>query len=115
MRSYEGRMTKRVYDTDGYRKHKRPDGWGSICPEDLAEDPQELLESGVVVGNAIYNVCGDYALRAQSHGEGRWHGHPIPWTRLPTAAKNALIEAGRLTSATFRKALRKKWGTEFSG
>ncbi len=107
-------MAEGVYNTDGYRKHKRPEGWGSLCPDDLAEDPKDLLESGVLVGDSVYNVCGVYALRAQSHVEGRWHGHPIPWTRLPTAAKNALIDSGRLTSADFRNALRKKWGAEFS-
>lgn len=104
-----------IYDTDGYRKHKRPGGWGAPCPDpnELTETPQQLLATGVRVGDAVFNVSGRYALRAMQHRPGRWHGHPIPWSRLPIAAKVGLIESGRLDDATWRKALRKKLGQEF--
>lgn len=102
-----------IYDTDGYRKHKRPEGWGALCPDDLTEDPQSLLDTGITVGDAIFNVSGDYALRAQEHRDGRWHGHPIPWSRLPNDARKGLIAAGRLDEQTYRKAIRKGWGKEF--
>ena len=107
-------MANGTYSTDGYQKHKWPNGWGSICPDDLAESPQALLESGVRVGDSVFNVCGDYALQARQHIEGRWHGHPIPWSRLPAEAKNALIEAGRLTPAKYLKALRKNLGRDYA-
>ena len=103
-------MATRVYHTDGYRKHKRPEGWGSLCPDDLGESPQALLDSAVPDGDALYNVCGDYALRAQCHHAERWHGHPIPWSRLPSSAARALIDAGRLTKERYFKALRQNWG-----
>jgi hypothetical protein len=105
---------ERTYNTDGYRRHKRPEGWGSLCPDDLPELPQQLLDTGVSIDDCVYNVSGQYALCARSHSPGRWHGHPIPWTRLPSAAKNALIGAGRLDPSKYRKALRKGWGAEFT-
>lgn len=105
---------KREYNTEGYRKHKRPDGWGSLCPDDLDDDPQLLLETGVRIDDDIYNVSGIYALCAHTHSPGRWHGHPIPWSRLPKEAKDKLIEYGHLDEATFRKAIRKGWGKEFA-
>ncbi len=103
-----------TYDTGGYRKHKRPDGWASLCPDDLMETPQQLLETGVRVGDRLYNVSGEYALCAQSHRPGRWHGYPIPWSRLPAAAKKALVDTGRLDPADYRRALRKSLGREFT-
>lgn len=103
-----------IYDPEGYRKHKRPEGWGSLCPDDLPEQLQELLRSGVLVGDAVFNVSGNYALRAMEHLPGRWHGHPIPWSRLPQEAVQALKEAGRLTDEFYRKALRKNLGQEFN-
>ena len=111
----EETQEQQIYDTSTYRKHKRPDGWGSPCPEhdELDETPQELLDTGVLVDDAIFNVSGDYALRAIQHEPGRWHGHPFAWSRLPKAARIGLIECGRLDDATWRKALRKKWGQEF--
>jgi hypothetical protein len=104
----------RTYDTGGYLKHKRPAGWGSLCPADLPETPQQLLDSGVSVDDCYYNVSGGYALCARSHSPGCWHGYPIPWTRLPAAAKNALIASGRLDPGEYRKALRRTSGTESS-
>jgi hypothetical protein len=94
-----------VYDTTNYRKHKRP--------EDLTESPQELLETAVSHGDAVYNVSGIYAVRAFQHRPGTWHGHPIPWSRLPSEAVGQLIASGRLKSAAYRKALRKNLGQEF--
>lgn len=107
-------MPERIYSTDGYLKHKRPAGWGSLCPDDLAESPQALLDSAVADGDALYNVCGKYALRAQSHADARWHGHPIPWSRLPPEARRALIASGRLSKEFYLRAVRKNWGSEFT-
>ena len=101
------------YDTDGYQKHKRPKGWGSLCPDDLpAGEAQSLLETGVRIGEAIYNVEAERgrAYCARNHHADRWHGYPIPWTTLPVDAVNALIELGRLDKATWRKGLRHRWG-----
>lgn len=104
----------RVYDVSTYRKHKRPEGWGSLCPDDVTlDDASQLLQSGVVVGKAVYAVHGTYAFRAFEHEPNRWHGHPIPWSRLPVDAARALIAQGSLDEATWRKALRKGWGAEF--
>ena len=104
----------RVYDTSTYKKHKRG-GWGAPCPEhqQLSKSPQDLLDTGVEVDGAIYNVDGEYALRAFTHEPDKWHGHPLAWSRLPNEARKALIEAGRLDDATYRKAIRKGWGREF--
>lgn len=109
------------YDSTTYKKHKRPKGWGSPCPETVTqEDAQALLDTSAVHGEARFNVEGAFCYRAFAHdvdpdGTTLWHGHPIPWARLPVAAKNDLIARGRLDSATFRKALRQGWGSEFSG
>ncbi|MBT9545097.1 MAG: hypothetical protein IV090_06885 [Candidatus Sericytochromatia bacterium] len=100
-----------TYDSSGYRKHKRPEGWGSLCPEDLDEDPEVLLNSGVLVGKQRYNVSGKYAFAAQNHHGSNWHGYPIAWKNLPTEAKNELISSGRLDRKTYDKALRKNWGS----
>lgn len=102
-----------VYNTDHYKKHKRPKGWGSLCPNEYEPRAQELLDSGVQVGEQIFNVDGDFAFRAQEHTEGRWHGHPIPWSRIPVEAVRMLIATGRLDSVRWRKALRKHLGSEF--
>ncbi len=102
-----------IYDPSGYQKHRRPKGWGSICPDDLADLPQSLLDSGAADGKEIYNVSGAYALCAQEHRPGVWHGYPIPWSRLPSAARQKLVESGRLDPATYRKAIRKSLGSEF--
>jgi len=99
-----------IYDTSGYRKHKRPEGWGLLCPHDLAESPEELLKSGVLVGRQRYNVSENYAFAAQNHHGSSWHGYPIPWKDLPIEAKNELINSGRLDKRTYDKALRKNWG-----
>jgi hypothetical protein len=103
-----------LYDSSMYRKHKRPDGWGSLCPDDLDAEPQALLESGAPVGGDVYNVSGTYALCAQEHSPGVWHGYPIPWSRLPSAAREALVASGRLDRATYKKALRKNWGSDLA-
>lgn len=104
------------YDVDGYHKHKAPKGWGSICPKDLpdGETAQTLLNSGVRIAKAIYNVAGGLAFKAQEHQSGKWHGYPIPWTRLPVKAAKKLIERDRLDRSTYNKALRKHQGKEFS-
>lgn len=70
------------------------------------------------VGQARYNVEGEYCYRAFSHGEDAkgetlWHGHPIPWARLPLEAKRQLIATDRLTSENYKKAIRKTLGKEF--
>lgn len=103
----------RRYDTSTYAKHKRPTGWGALCPNELTEgDAQRLLESGVEIERAVYNVDGEHAFRAFEHEPGAWHGHPIPWSRLPNAARRELIARGRLDHATWRKAVRRGWGRE---
>lgn len=106
-----------LYDTSNYKKHKRPKGWGSLCPDEGLERAQDLLDTGVLVGDAVFNVEGEYCYRAFHHkepgGATHWHGHPIPWTRLPASAKNALVASGRLDPAVYRKAIRKGWGQEF--
>lgn len=107
----------RRYDTSGYKKHKRPHAWGSPCPDTIdTMAAQLLLSTGVEVDGAIWNVEGRECFRAFRHGEvgdaTLWHGHPIPWTRLPVEAKNRLIAAGRLDAVTFQKAIRKGWGSE---
>ncbi|MBZ0153273.1 MAG: hypothetical protein K8J09_17245 [Planctomycetes bacterium] len=109
----------RRYEVSSYRKHKRPDGWGSLCPDRVGlVEAQHLLDSGVECDGAIYNVDDEYCYRAQCHGTERdettlWHGHPIPWQRLPSAARKELERVGRLSPSLYRKALRKRWGEEF--
>ncbi|MCX4244466.1 hypothetical protein [Paraliomyxa miuraensis] len=107
----------RRYDTSTYKKHKRPGAWGSPCPDEIdGTDAQLLLSTGVEAEDAIWNVEGRSCFRAFCHAhEGDvsfWHGHPIPWSRLPLEAKNRLVAAGRLDEATFRRAMRKGWGDE---
>jgi hypothetical protein len=107
------------YDSSTYRKHKDPGGWGSLCPTDLEQqEAQELLDTSVEVDDTRYNVRGSYCYRAYRHGTDAsgtslWHGHPIPWSRLPTDARKDLIRNGRLTNAEYKKALRKGSGSEF--
>ncbi len=104
-----------TYDPSGYRKHKSPDGWGSLCPHDLTlEEAQSLFATGVRVGDKVFNVSEHHAFQAQEHLPEIWHGHPIPWSRLPAAAVKSLESAGRLTMVRFRKAIRKNLGAEFS-
>jgi len=35
-------------------------GWGSLCPDDVSQEPQDLLDTGAQVGNAVFNVEGEY-------------------------------------------------------
>jgi len=49
---------RRTYDTSDYKKHKRPKGWGSLCPDDTLSRAQNLLDSGASVGDAVFNVEG---------------------------------------------------------
>jgi hypothetical protein len=116
MRDRDAESVSRRYNTEQYRKHKRPGHWGSPCPEAIdTPHAQQLLDTGVLFEGAIYNVEGEFAFRAFEHEPENWHGHPIPWTRLPNAARLALMEMGRLDEATWRKAIRKGWGNEFRG
>ena len=106
------------YDSTNYKKHKRPGGWGSICPPMTQEQAQELLDKSVEAGKSRYNVSGEYCFQSNgdntdSNGEQVWHGFPIPWSRLPTEAKNKLISIGALTTAFYLKAIRKSLGSEF--
>lgn len=107
----------RIYDPDiytNYRRHKAPDGWGSLCPDDVQVPwAQDLLDTGVEVAGDVYNVDGEMCYRAQTHDVDKWHGHPIPWSRLPNAARRALISTGRLTDTDWRKAIRKNLGSEY--
>jgi hypothetical protein len=106
------------YDSTNYKKHKRPGGWGSICPPMTQEQAQELLDKSVETGKSRYNVSGEYCFQSNgdntdSNGEPVWHGFPIPWSRIPPEAKNKLISIGSLTNAFYRKAIRKSLGMEF--
>ena len=122
------------YDISAYKKHKRPKGWASLCPKELhpdatpeqgAEDAydgpnaQELLDTSVCCAGVRWNVQGEWCFRAFPHdeepnGDTLWHGHPVPWTRLPTEAKNALVATKRLDPNVYSKAIRKGWGREFA-
>ncbi len=106
------------YDSSSYRKHKRPGGWGSICPSMTQEEAQELLNTSVEAGGARYNIDGNYCYQSFCHvadgsGETFWHGFPIPWQELPREAKNLLIAKKRLTNVAYMKAIRKSLGAEF--
>lgn len=102
-----------AYDTSSYRKHKRPKGWGSLCPEHVSQEAaQDLLDSGVTLNGTIYNVSDRHAFQAFAHRPDTYHGHPIPWSRLPHLAVEQLIRAGRLDMETYRKAIRQQWGRE---
>lgn len=113
------RLVVRRYDIETYKKHKRPKGWGALCPEHVTlQRAQELLDSGVEVEDAIYNIDDAICYRAFCHHEGvdgasLWHGHPIAWARLPIKAKQALVARGRLSSNVYRRAIRKGLGREF--
>ena len=107
------------YDTSSYRKHKRPDGWGTLCPLMTQDEAQQLLEDSVQAGRARYNVSGEYCFKSFSHattneGETLWHGFPIKWSDLPTEAKNQLIAKGRLTNKQYRKAVKRPLELELS-
>lgn len=110
---------ERKYEIENYKKHKRPKGWGSLCPEHVSiQQAQALLDSGVEVEGAIYNVDGEFCYRAFCHQKTRegttlWHGHPIAWARLPVQAKQGLVSVGRLDAVRYRKAIRRGWGQEF--
>jgi hypothetical protein len=104
-----------IYDVSTYLKHKRPGGWGSICPEHLDQGAaQALLNGSVLIGEARYAVDEGWALKAYQHQPGRWHGFPIPWSALPVDAVHALIDRGLLDERTWRKALRQGWGSEYN-
>lgn len=109
----------RVYDTSNYRKHKRPGGWGALCPIELdSTAAQELLQSAAEADGALWNVKAEMCFRAFRHettssGDEHWHGHPIPWTKLPKPAVSQLVDKGLLTMKEYRKAIRQNWGREY--
>ena len=90
-----------------------------MCPEHVrTQQAQALLESGVEVEAAIYNVDGEVCYRAFCHqqtadGTTLWHGHPIAWARLPVQAKKELVNRGRLDPKRYRIAIKRDWGREF--
>lgn len=103
-----------LYDVSKYRKHKRPGGWGSLCPDHMDQAAaQALLNGSVLVDSARYAVDEEWAFKAFEHEPGRWHGFPIPWSTMPVEAARALIASGLLDERTWRKALRQGWGSEF--
>lgn len=103
-----------IYDSGINRKHKRPGGWGSLCPEDMEPgEAQALLNGSVLVDDARYAIDDDWVFKAFQHQPGRWHGFPIPWSAMPPQAARALIERGLLDESTWRRALRKGLGSEF--
>lgn len=104
-----------IYDVSEYRKHKRPKGWGSICPEHFDQAAaQALLNGSVLVDDARYAVDEGWALKAFQHRPGHWHGFPIPWSTMPVEAVRGLIQRGLLDEQTWKKALRQGWGREYN-
>jgi len=91
----------------GNPKHKQP--WqpgrkGSVCPP--AVDGGALLRDSVVDSwkpRSRWATDGRDAYEAKnsnvvdSSGDEVWHGHPVPWSRVPPRVRKAWQSEGRLS------------------
>jgi hypothetical protein len=81
-------------------KHKQP--WqpgrkGAICPPGV--DGPALLADSVEDphgGGKRYATDLERAYCAQQHLEGRWHGYPEQWRKIPESLWRQWLEAGRV-------------------
>lgn len=94
---------------EGIRKHRNPGGWGSCCPREIdQETAQKLLDSAVAADSrerALYNVHEGCVFVARWHRPGRFHGHPVKGSEVPTAVLRALKAMGRIDGKTYRRLL----------
>lgn len=83
-------------------KHKWPQGFGTLCPVEMATDEaKRLLLAAVAVpeeGHALWAVEGDWCFVARPTRleEDVWHGYPVPGSEVPNSVWKALIAAGTI-------------------
>lgn len=94
-------------------KHKRPKGFGSLCPSEIPLGVvQELLENAIEVpeeGKSLWNARGRWCFRANpTRSEaGVWHGFPMIGGEVPDRVLSSLFEAGMINRQELRR-LRKQ-------
>jgi hypothetical protein len=90
-------MTTLIYESNP--KHKKP--WqpgarGSLCPFELHEIAQQLLDGSEPFDNKRYATHAGKAFCAMNHVKGRWHGFPILWREVPEAIRRKWLVEGRV-------------------
>ena len=102
-------------------KHKRPKGFGSLCPPEMAtEEAQALLDRAVsspdTAGSALWVVSGDWCFVARPTRleESVWHGYPQLGSEIREHILGKLEAAGMIDRRQKRrlrkqKQLPKKW------
>lgn len=97
-------------------KHKRPKGFGSLCPSDMpATVPPELLERAVSVEGLstkkLWFATGEWCFCAHPSphaGEDAWHGFPVIGGEVDERVLRALESAGILTQQERRRLRRQR-------
>jgi hypothetical protein len=96
-------------------KHKRPKGFGSLCPDDMPTDAaQALLERAILVpavsSGKLWAAAGDWCFCAHSsahEGPEAWHGFPVIGGEVDERVL-AELEAQGLITARQRRQLRRQ-------
>ncbi len=75
----------------------QPGRKGSICPREVRNLAQQLLDGSVPVGDARYACHEGRAYCAREHVAGRWHGYPIGWREVPAKLRRQWVREGRVS------------------
>ncbi|MBI4818082.1 MAG: hypothetical protein HY791_17600 [Deltaproteobacteria bacterium] len=85
-------------------KHKRPKGFGSLCPHMSPHEPQRLLDLAIslpgVAQNALWIANGRWIFQLHpttGGGPDAWHGFPIIGGDADERVLSALVSSGRIT------------------
>ena len=91
---------------EGNPKHKDP--WqpgrkGTLCPKELIDAAQQLLERSVVDGKTRFSTDGERAFQAHEHAPDLWHGHPVGWVEVPEKLRRTWVESKVVTRAMVKR------------
>ena len=80
-------------------KHSEP--WqtgrkGSLCPKDLKQLAQELLNNSELVGKQRFAFHEGRPYCAREHRKNVWHGFPVGWREVPAELRNKWKRAGNI-------------------
>lgn len=77
----------------------------TLCPKWSHEIAKTLLDDSVPhpSGEPRFATHDGMAFAARMHREDVWHGYPIPWSQVPEAIKEIMVQQGKVTRRQIKK------------
>lgn len=77
----------------------------ALCPKWSHQIAQELLGESLPAptGEPRFATRDGMAFAARTHGEGAWHGYPVPWSQVPESVREVMIAKGKVTRRQIKK------------